>query len=426
MNKEKLAKTIDHTCLKPDTTEDDIVKLCEEVKDNQFRGPCVNPVWVKKCSELLKGTKAIISAVNDFPFGAGGKDGKEGQAQKSKKDGAHEIATVINVGAALKGDLETVQKELTGLKDILPTQAILSTVYWTNEQIKELTKAVRDAGVFCVKTSTGFEPKISLEEKARHVELMKKTAPDLLVNASADIKTLKDALLMLNAGADIISASAGAQIIEGLPSIKDKQILLNEKDLFDKHWTKDWIEGIYSNQEYIKLRRRQRGYWVTYLAGAIEDKKDHGAQWRLDITPKLMDIAEKFGIKITINDPCEQEKIKTGMGPSESKEKYKGWKRAGCWAQFHYVLSRIQEMDIYLVRDSDFLIVYFEKETGGTVCEMWDAYLHGIPIYVVSPNPPTEINSWILHAIKNEDVGRIFPNFTQLMKFLEYEVLNQQ
>lgn len=90
-------------------------------------------------------------------------------------------------------------------------KVILETGYLTPEQICQATDLVSSLGVDFVKTCTGFGPRGATVEDVR---LMCATVePGVQVKAAGGIRTLDDALAMLEAGATRLGTSHGAEIL---------------------------------------------------------------------------------------------------------------------------------------------------------------------------------------------------------------------
>lgn len=111
----KLSKYIDHTLLKPQATEKDILKLIEEAKTYDFASVCVNPSWVKLAYENLKDTDVKVCTVVGFPLGATSTASKVYEAKVAIEDGADEIDMVISVGQLKSGNDEYVKEEIKKL-----------------------------------------------------------------------------------------------------------------------------------------------------------------------------------------------------------------------------------------------------------------------------------------------------------------------
>lgn len=212
----EVAKLIDHTNLKADATASDIKKTCQEAKKYGFRGVCINPKWVNLAKEELKDTGIKVVTVIDWPCGASSAESRVCQAEVAKKEGADEIDPVLNIGDFKAGDYKKVSEDLKALARILPVKLIIETGYLTDEEIKKAASLVKEAGCYCVKTSTGMDPKVDLKEKCRHIELIiEAVGPSFPIKAAGSIRTPDDVLKALEAGAGIIGTSSGAEIVTG-------------------------------------------------------------------------------------------------------------------------------------------------------------------------------------------------------------------
>lgn len=209
-------KYIDHTLLKPETTQVMIDKLCAEAKEYDFASVCVNPYWVKRCAHLLKGTDVKVCTVIGFPLGANTPEVKAAETRDAIANGATEIDMVLNVGALKSGDLEAVKQDIAAVKkaagDIL-VKVILETGLLTDEEKVIACKLSVEAGADYVKTSTGFGTGGATVDD---IALMRNTVgPDIGVKASGGVRDRKAALAMIEAGATRIGASAGISIVSG-------------------------------------------------------------------------------------------------------------------------------------------------------------------------------------------------------------------
>lgn len=214
----KIQSIIDQTNIDKKAKAKDIKKTCEGAKKYNFRGVCVNPEWVKLVSSKLKGTGIKTICLVDPPIGDSPHKKRIQLCQKAKKDGTDEIDVVISIPDVKHGRWDKVLKDLKEICKILPTKIIIGSGYLTDEEIVKASQVVKKAGAICVKTATDKDPLEyrELKEKAKHLKLMKKSAPGLLVKASGRIKTLKDLEYMVKVGADIIGTSLGAEIMEEL------------------------------------------------------------------------------------------------------------------------------------------------------------------------------------------------------------------
>jgi len=211
----KLANYIDHTILKADATCNQIVKLCEEAKENGFASVCVNPYYVTTASKELKGSDVKVCTVVGFPLGANTKEVKAFETTNAIENGAQEIDMVLNVGAMKNEDYDTVSKDIEAVvlaaKEKALVKVILETCYLTPAEIEKACLLAVEAGAQFVKTSTGFG---TYGAKVEDVALMAKTvAGKAQVKASGGIKTYDDANKMIEAGATRLGTSAGIEIV---------------------------------------------------------------------------------------------------------------------------------------------------------------------------------------------------------------------
>ena len=211
-----IAKTIDHTLLKPEATAADIQALCREASQYGFASVCVNTCYVKLASELLRGSGVKVCCTVGFPLGAMAPKAKAFEAAQAVADGAEEVDMVLWIGALKKGDTAAVQADIEGVVNACHPKAIvkviLETCLLTESQIETACRLCVAAGAEYVKTSTGFS---TAGATAGHVALMKQAVGGRAkVKAAGGIRTYEDAVKMLNAGADRIGASAGIAIVE--------------------------------------------------------------------------------------------------------------------------------------------------------------------------------------------------------------------
>ncbi len=211
-----LAKYIDHTLLKPDATLEEIDVLCDEAMENGFASVCINPYWVKRSADKLRGSDVKVCTVIGFPLGAATSDVKAAETRKALRDGAREVDMVINVGALKSGQHDVVLKDIERVVDAARevgalTKVILETALLTDEEKVIASSLAKRARADFVKTSTGFG---GGGATIYDVALMRETVgPDMGVKASGGVRTLEDAEDMIAAGATRIGASAGVQII---------------------------------------------------------------------------------------------------------------------------------------------------------------------------------------------------------------------
>lgn len=220
MNREELAKMIDHTILKPDATKEEVKILCAEAIKYDFASVCVNPSMVKLAAVALEATGVDVCTVIGFPLGATTTAVKAFETKDAIENGATEVDMVINVGklkerdlAYVKNDIEAVVKAAKG-KAL--TKVIIESCLLTDEEKVIACRLSKEAGADFVKTSTGFS---TGGATAADIKLMRETVgSEMGVKASGGVRSNEDAMTMINNGATRIGASASIAICEGTVS----------------------------------------------------------------------------------------------------------------------------------------------------------------------------------------------------------------
>ena len=213
-----LARYIDHTLLKPDAVAADIDKLCAEAAEHRFAAVCINPTWVRRAADNLRGTDVTVASVIGFPFGAATTEVKAVEARRAIRDGAREIDMVINIGALKSGMLDVVREDIARVSDACreagaSNKVIIETALLTDEEKVVACQLARQAKADMVKTSTGYA---SGGATVFDVALMREVVgPKMGVKASGGIRTAEDVQDMIAAGATRIGASAGVRIVSG-------------------------------------------------------------------------------------------------------------------------------------------------------------------------------------------------------------------
>lgn len=211
------ASLIDHTLLKPEATDEDIKRLCEEAARYRFASVCVNPTWVRVAACALQGSGVPVCTVIGFPLGATMSDVKAYEARRAIQDGAREVDMVINVGALKSGDDCLVEHDIHAVVEAaheygVITKVIIETALLTDDEKVRACQAAKRAGADFVKTSTGFSKGGAT---VADIFLMRSTVgPDLGVKASGGVKNLEDARKLVEAGATRIGASVGVKIAQ--------------------------------------------------------------------------------------------------------------------------------------------------------------------------------------------------------------------
>ncbi len=216
---ENLEKYIEHTLLKQDATNAEFAKLYEEAKVHNFRGVCVNPLYVKDAKAYLKNTDVKVVTVIGFPLGANLSSVKAFETKQAINDGADEIDMVINVSAIKDNNWEFVLEDIKAVRDACPNnvlKVILETDLLTTDEIKKACEVCIQAKADFVKTSTGFV-KNGVGATVENVKLMSEAVSPfgLKVKASGGIRDKQKALDLIAVGATSLGTSSGVTIVNG-------------------------------------------------------------------------------------------------------------------------------------------------------------------------------------------------------------------
>lgn len=209
-------KLIDHTLLKQDATEAEIIQLCNEAMTYDFKSVCVNPSYVKLSSETMKDSDVLVCTVVGFPLGMTTTATKVFEATEALENGADEVDMVINVGALKDGRYDYVRAEIKAIKEAVGhkiLKVIIETALLTQEEIVKASTLTVEAGADFVKTSTGFS---TAGATPANVKLMKDTVKDKAeIKAAGGVRSIDDLNEMVEAGATRIGTSGGIKLVQG-------------------------------------------------------------------------------------------------------------------------------------------------------------------------------------------------------------------
>jgi deoxyribose-phosphate aldolase len=216
-----LARLIDHTALKPETSEADIRTLCDEARRYCFASVCVNPCYVLLASELLRGSPVAVCTVLGFPLGATATPVKALEAEQAIRDGASELDMVLNIGWLRSKRYDAVEADVRAVVEVarkaprrVLTKVILETALLDDPEKIVACVLAQNAGADFVKTSTGFSKGGAT---AADVALMRRVVGARMgVKASGGVRSRQDAEAMIAHGATRIGASASVEIVKGL------------------------------------------------------------------------------------------------------------------------------------------------------------------------------------------------------------------
>ncbi len=216
LNNLNVAKYIDHTLLKPQSTYKDIDKLCDEAKTYKFKAVCVNSYWTKRSKEDLSGSGVLVATVIGFPLGAMTTSSKAFETRDAVQNGSDEIDMVINIGELKAGNYDAVQKDIEAVVAAAngkTVKVIIETCLLTDEEKVKACLLSKNAKAHFVKTSTGFSTGgATLED----IYLMRQTVgKEMGVKAAGGIRDFETAVKMIENGATRIGTSSGIKIVTG-------------------------------------------------------------------------------------------------------------------------------------------------------------------------------------------------------------------
>ena len=207
---------IDHTLLKPESTQEQIKQLTDEAKAYHFASVCVNPTWVAYAKEQLKDSDVKVCKVIGFPLGATTSQTKAFETQDAIANGADEVDMVINIGKLKSKQYDEVEDDIRAVVEASGdklVKVIIEACLLTNDEKVKACQLSVAAGADYVKTSTGFSLHGATIED---VALMRQTVgPDIGVKAAGGARSLADAEAFIAAGATRIGTSAGVAIVSG-------------------------------------------------------------------------------------------------------------------------------------------------------------------------------------------------------------------
>ncbi|HWQ42121.1 MAG TPA: deoxyribose-phosphate aldolase [Desulfosporosinus sp.] len=211
MTKTNFAGKIDHTLLKPQATEKDIVALCHEAQKYKFATVCINPTYVQVAAKILHGTGIGVAAVVGFPLGATFTEVKVMEVFMIKAHGGKEVDMVINIGWAKSGNWEAVEQDIVRVVEAahscgLIIKVIIETSLLTEDEKKTVSEIVKLSGADYIKTSTGFAVGGATVEDVRNLKAW--VGDDVKVKASGGVRSREFALELVEAGAERLGTSS--------------------------------------------------------------------------------------------------------------------------------------------------------------------------------------------------------------------------
>ena len=226
MDINKYSKFIDHSPLKMDATESEIIKFCNEAIEYSFHAMVVFPYYIDVAKKVLKDTEVKLETVVGFPFGNELISIKALQAKTYLKMGVDEIDMVMNISAFKSGKIDQLRYDIDAvLKEVRHNNALLKVILeielLSDEEIVKACNIVAESGADFVKTSVGLL-RGSKPATVDRVKLMHDTVSPkgLKVKASGGIHSTEIFLAMIEAGASRVGTSKGIELLSGIKASK--------------------------------------------------------------------------------------------------------------------------------------------------------------------------------------------------------------
>jgi deoxyribose-phosphate aldolase len=220
----QLAKTIDHSLLKPELDDAYIEAGCRLAAEYDVASVCVRPVDVKRAMAILDGTTVAVGTVIGFPHGSSTTATKVFEARDALAHGAAELDMVIQIGALRSGRDQDVRDDIAAVVRVAHeggaiVKVILENAYLTDDEKIRGSLLTEAAGADFVKTSTGFAPSGATHED---LELMRRTVSDgVQVKAAGGVRTLDDLIAVMNLGVTRIGATQTKPILDDFRARRD-------------------------------------------------------------------------------------------------------------------------------------------------------------------------------------------------------------
>ena len=222
---EQLAKTIDHSLLKPELTDEDVIAGCELAKRYKVASVCVKPCHVALAARILAGSEVKVGTVVGFPHGNSTTATKAFEARDAVSNGAEELDMVINIGALRSGHDDLVRDDIRAVVEAAGDKAIVKVIlenhYLTDEEKVRACRLAEEAGAHYVKTSTGFAP---TGATIQDLKLMRASVSSHIgVKAAHGVRDLDTALEVIAVGVTRIGATQTERILEDFKQRKRRE-----------------------------------------------------------------------------------------------------------------------------------------------------------------------------------------------------------
>lgn len=229
-SKVALAKMVDSSLLRPDATENDVIRYCEEAKEYHFATVVVLPYWCHVAERRLRDSDVKVGTVIGFPYGVVPTAVKVYEARQAIASGASELDVVVNLGALKSGDYDAVARDiedvvtackLAGLTEVgedVCVKVIIEVGLMTREEQARVCRMAKAARADFIKTCTGLGPRGVTVQDVKYIRQV--VGREMGIKAAGGIRTLEQAMALINAGANRIGTSTGAMIVQAYDQLQ--------------------------------------------------------------------------------------------------------------------------------------------------------------------------------------------------------------
>jgi deoxyribose-phosphate aldolase len=210
---EKINSLIEHTNLKIDATEKDIQRLCEEAVQYNFRGVCVNSLWIPLVFDYFANKTIKIISVCDFPLGSSLNTVRKRETEIVMKNGTEEIDVVMQIPLLKSKKYKEIEEDIREIVKIVhpkgKVKVIIEAPVLSSVEILSAVKIAESAGADFIKSGTGTSGPVTVAQIKQI-----RSATKLPIKAAGGIKSTQTALKLIRAGAAILGSSSGVEIIK--------------------------------------------------------------------------------------------------------------------------------------------------------------------------------------------------------------------
>ncbi|MEZ4924663.1 MAG: deoxyribose-phosphate aldolase [Saprospiraceae bacterium] len=212
-----MAKFLEHTVLKADTTLSDVQRICEEAVQFGFAAVCIPPCFVKEARRILGEDNPVrLATVVGFPMGYAALSAKSEEIKRALEEGANDIDAVINIAYVKSAQWNLVRRDIEGIALATSSRSgflklILEAGFLSQEELQSVCEIAIKAGVPCVKTGTGFQGFNATEAMVK--ALREQVGPSVKIKAAGGIRDAQTAQKLIDAGADLLGSSSSVNIV---------------------------------------------------------------------------------------------------------------------------------------------------------------------------------------------------------------------